>query len=59
MKTEISLDQWRSNLEVQHRFANFWSNVSSVKVASSVRDDTSRAIVAAMEKVDSNRQEAQ
>lgn len=52
MKTEISLDQWRSNLEVQHRFANFWSNVSSVRVASSVRDDTSRAIIDAMSKVD-------
>lgn len=53
MKTEISLDQWRSNLEVQHRFANFWSNGSSVKVASSTRDDTSRAIIEAMARVES------
>lgn len=57
MKTEISLAQWRSNLEVQHRFANFWSNVSSVQVASSVRDDTSRAILEGMARVDSNREQ--
>lgn len=55
MKSEISLEQWRSNLEVQSRFANFWSNVSSVQVASSVRDDTSRAIIEAMGKVDSRK----
>lgn len=55
MKSEISIDQWRSNLEVQARFANFWSNVSSVVVASSVRDDTSRAIIEAMSRVDSRK----
>ena len=51
METEIDLAHWRSNLEIQHRFANFWSNVSSVKVASTTRDDTSRAIIEAMERV--------
>lgn len=53
MKSEISIEQWRSNLEVQARFANFWSNVTSVQVASSVRDDTSRAIIEAMARVES------
>lgn len=51
MKTEIDLAQWRSNLEIQHRFANFWSNVSSLHIALGVRDDTARAIIEAMERV--------
>lgn len=51
MKTELTLTEWRENLNVQHRFRNFWASVSSVKIGSQVRDDTVRAIIEAMERV--------
>lgn len=56
MKPEITLDEWRTNLENQRRFSSFWSNVSSIQIAPSTPEGTQITIVKAMERYASRKE---